>query len=69
MNLKNYYGKHVIITTYKGRVFTGSVDDYFYPEDNEDGLESIGLTTSDGAYEFNKNSIESIKINKIKQQK
>ena len=62
MNLKLYYYKNVIIITYDGEMFTGLVDDYFYPEDNETGLESIVVNTNHGLYEFNENDIKEIKI-------
>lgn len=45
MNLQTYYGKNVTVFTTDGQAFTGRVDDYFYPEDNENGEESIVLNT------------------------
>ena len=62
MNLKSYYNKHVKIITDNGQMFIGFVDDYFFPEDNENGLESIALKTNDGVYEFNENDINKIEI-------
>ena len=62
MELKQYYEKYVIITAINGETFIGLVDDYFFPEDNENGEESIVVTTSDGLVEFTSNDIEKITI-------
>ena len=62
MDLKQYYEKYVIITAINGETFIGLVDDYFFPEDNENGEESIVVTTSDGLVEFTSNDIEKITI-------
>ena len=47
MNLKQYYNKQVKIVSKSGKVFWGTVNDYFYPEDN-DTVESlnVGIATS-----------------------
>ena len=42
MNLVDFYGENVKITAVNGNVYTGVVEDYIYPEDNENGKESIG---------------------------
>ena len=61
MDLKRYYDKTVLITTVKGKVFSGKVNDYFYPDDNESGLESIVIDTPDGSIiEFTEENIETI---------
>ena len=62
MNLKSYYNKHVKIITDNGQMFIGFVDDYFFSEDNENGLESITLKTNDGVYEFSEEDVYKIEI-------
>jgi hypothetical protein len=63
MLLKSYYGKKVNIIDADGREFNGVVDDYFFPEDNESGLESIVVKTgSGGLYEFTEETIGRITI-------
>ena len=43
-------------------VFLGKVNDYFYPDDNENGKESIVVDTIDGsAVEFYEENIKAIK--------
>ena len=59
---KKYYGQTVTIIADNGKEFCGFVDDYFFPDDNEHGLESIVLKTSTGLYEFTKEEIETIEI-------
>lgn len=61
MMLKSYYNKKVSIIANNGQTFNGIVNDHFSEEDNESGLESIVLETSDGdLYEFTKNDIDKI---------
>lgn len=48
MSLKSYCGKNVRIVTVDNQILVGVVDDYFFPEDNENGVESIVLETSSG---------------------
>lgn len=63
MSLKKYYGKVVTIIADNGEAFCGIVDTYFFPDDNENNLESIILKTSDGhLYEFTDEEIEIIRI-------
>lgn len=63
MELKNYYGTNVKIISVTGQVFFGRVNDYFDAEDNENGMESIVIDTSNGdAIEFTKAAIETIEI-------
>lgn len=53
MNLKQYYGKKVKIVADNDKVFLGKVNDYFYPDDNENGKESIVVDTIENqAIEF-----------------
>ena len=61
--LKSFYGKNVTIIASNGNVYFGFVDDYFFPEDNEDNEESIVLKTSSSEFiEFSAEDIESISI-------
>lgn len=63
MSLKSYYGKKVNIVDTVGQAFNGIVDDYFFPEDNESGLESIVIKTGTGDfYEFTEETIEEITV-------
>lgn len=63
MSLKSYYGKKVNIVDTGGQVFSGIVDDYFFPEDNESGFESIVIKTgSDDFFEFTEETIEEITV-------
>lgn len=48
MSLKIYYGKKVLVYTTNDSYLQGTVDDYFFPDDNEDGRESIVISTSAG---------------------
>lgn len=69
MSLNQYFDKYVIIITDDGKAFTGLVDDYIYPEDNENNLESIVLKTQKGnLYEFTNDDIETIEIIKGEKQ-
>lgn len=63
MSLKSYHGKKVNIVDANGQIFSGIVDDYFFPDDNENGLESIVVKTVDGDfYEFTEETIEEITV-------
>jgi len=48
MNLVNFYGRNVTVTLTDGSSVTGNVSDYIYPEDNENGKESIIIDTDSG---------------------
>ena len=48
MELSGYLGKRVYITTYEGNIYFGEVADYFYPDENESGKESIVVETTNG---------------------
>lgn len=63
MELKHYYGKKVTIVDVDGNTFTGLVDDYFFPEDNEGDEESIVIKTNGGGLvEFTSKDIKEITI-------
>ena len=63
MSLKEYYGHTVKILADNGEVFCGVISDYFFPDDNENNLESIVLRTSKGhLIEFKEKDIEVIAI-------
>lgn len=64
MTLKSYYGKKVTVVDVNGQTFTGKVDEYFFPEDNDNGKESIILKTTDNEFiEFTDDTIEKITVN------
>lgn len=64
MKLKPFYGKNVTIKSFNGKIFSGNVDEYFYPEDNDNEIESIVLkTTNNELIEFTSNDILEITIN------
>lgn len=48
MKLVNFYGRNVIVILTDGSYITGTVSDYVYPEDNENGEESIIIDTNSG---------------------
>ncbi len=61
MNLLDFYERMVEITGTDGRKAIGKVADYVYPEDNENGKESIIVDFPDGtAQEFFEEDIKSI---------
>lgn len=63
MNLKQFYNKKVNIVADSGSVYLGMVTDYFYPDDNESGKESIIVDTDEGtAVEFYEKNIKEIEI-------
>ena len=63
MNLKQYYGKKVKIVAANGMIFLDTVNDYFFPEDNEAGKESIAIDTIEKqTIEFNEESIQKIEL-------
>ena len=63
MSLKPYINKKVKIVADNDVTFAGTVNDYFYPDENENGKESIILDTLEGqAIEFYENSIKAIEI-------
>lgn len=63
MRLVEYFGAVVDITGMDGRSAIGKVNDYIFPEDNENGKESIIVDFPDGtAQEFYEEDIKTIKI-------
>ena len=64
MTLKSFYGKQVTVVCDNGQTFSGVVDDYFFPEDNEIGEESIILKITGSEFvEFTASEIDEIKLN------
>lgn len=63
MKLKEFYGEKVHIVDANGDSFFGEVNDYFFPEDNENGTESIIVDIENGEpTEFYPQEIKTIKI-------
>lgn len=63
IELKKYYEKRVRITDVNNVTFEGMVNDYFYPDDNISGKESIVIDTIDGrVIEFYQTDISRISI-------
>lgn len=63
MNLDQYMGKSVLILSTNGKSFSGFVDDYYSPDENESGKESIVIQTKDERYiEFTEEDIDDIEI-------
>ena len=61
MKLKDFYGKSVLIKADNGNIFVGTIDEYFFPEDNENNAESIVLKTNcNELIEFFENNISEI---------
>lgn len=48
MKLVNFYGRNVTVILTDGSSVTGTVSDYVFPEDNENGKESIIIDTNSG---------------------
>lgn len=46
MELHEFYGKRVKVEAKNGKTLEGEVNDYCYPEDNDNGKESIIIDTS-----------------------
>lgn len=64
MNLKKFWEHSVVIQSKNKKVFRGEINEYVYPEDNENGKESIILDPINGgnAIEFYENDIKSIQV-------
>lgn len=64
MDLGQYEGKLVVIVDVDNKIFHGRVTDYFYPDNNDDGKESIAI--DDYRYgnpiEFNEDDIKTIEF-------
>ena len=63
MNLEKYCGKTVSLLASNGETFIGFVDDFFFADDNENGMESIVIKTNNGKIiEFPEDDILKIEI-------
>ena len=65
MKLKEYLHQYVRITSDEGYSFDGYVAEFFRGEDNEDGIDSIGVSKDAehlGGIEISENEIVSIQI-------
>lgn len=63
MNIREYYGKKVIISAKWKVKYAGLVTDYIYADDNEPEGESIVIDSMDGTLqEFRPEDIESIEV-------
>ena len=63
MKLKQFYNKKVKIVADNDLVFLGTVNDYFYSDDNKNEKESIVVDTIEGsAVEFYEDDIAEIEI-------
>lgn len=63
MNLMQYYNHKVRVESANERLIQGPVTDYFYPDDNENGMESIAIKDQNGEYvELYESDIKSIEI-------
>lgn len=63
--MKEYYGHTVTIIDKNGKSWTGYVDEYILPEDNESGKEAIVVdfpSERNRYVQFEKKDIKSIKI-------
>jgi hypothetical protein len=61
MNLEKYCGKNVSVLASNGKTFRGIVDDFFFADDNDSGMESIVVKTNDGEFiEFPEDDISEI---------
>nr|DAN32032.1 MAG TPA: hypothetical protein [Caudoviricetes sp.] len=65
MKLIDYLNKNVRITNNKGYSFDGYVSEFFRGEDNDDGIDSIGVSRDSkhlGGIEISENEIKSIVV-------
>lgn len=63
MTLTQYYEKTVTILTVGGETIVGTIVEYFYPEDNESGIESVIVRNETGdEFELYSNDIDRISI-------
>lgn len=63
MDLKDYYWKKVNIESVSNGTFSGFINEYIEPKDNDSGKESIILKTEDGdLVEFEETDIRKIEI-------
>ena len=65
MNLRQYEGKNVLITTEDQKKFAGKAIEYVFPEDNDSEEESIIIRAIDGQLiEFRNEEIKDIEETK-----
>ena len=63
MGLGIYVDKKVSIIDTDGKLFVGTINDYLYPDENDLGIESIVLETTQGdLIEFVEDDIQTITI-------
>ena len=63
MNLLRFLHEKLKIVSVNGRTFTGIINDYFYPDDNDNGKESIVMDTDTGlCIEFYEDDIQTAEI-------
>lgn len=63
MRLKQLLNSNVKIAAKNGRTFTGRVSEYFYPDENENGKESIVVDTNVGpSIELYEKDIRSVEL-------
>lgn len=63
MNLLQFLHEKLKIVSVSGRTFTGVINDYFYPDDNDNGKESIVMDTDMGLLiEFYEDDIQTAEI-------
>ena len=64
MSLKEFDGKRIVLIDTAGKEYKGIVGDYVYPEDNENGKESVILDVNRGRgpIEFYEEDIRSIEL-------
>jgi hypothetical protein len=62
MELKEFIGKKIRITTDEGKVFEGKCTDFTPAIDNEPEIDSIGLETTGLSYEIYQNEIRNIEV-------
>ncbi len=61
MNLEQYSGKNVSVIASNGKTFRGIVVDFFFADDNDSGMDSIVIKTSNGEFiEFPEDDISEI---------
>ena len=64
MSLQRFYNKKVCVVTFYGEKIVGKVDEYIFPDDNDNGIESIVIKEAlcGDLVEVYKNNIKSIQV-------
>jgi len=63
LNLLDYVNKTIMILADNGETFIGTVEDYFYADENVDGKESLIVKVEDGGMiEFKQEDIDEISL-------